>query len=241
MTAFATDDRRPADHGRSRAASRRATRRPTPSSCSTQTVGADHLLFILENGNLGHERNFGSNVETALDIEAAHGVATHVGDEVLRLRVRARLRRRAPASRTRGCNGTRRRHARGDGGRRERPDAAQRLEQLGVTAARPSGALADPFAGRDEEHPRARRRGRARRFYFSTGDSGTYESGYPSDSPYVVSVGGTSTYSTSEPGARGARSTTWSGGGSWCSNIIARPVVADRRPASRRTRRAPAA
>src|SRR5204862_7744339 len=36
-------------------------------------------------------------------------------------------------------------------------------------------------------------------FYYSTGDSGTYESGYPSDSPYVVSVGGTSTYSTSTP------------------------------------------
>ena len=34
-------------------------------------------------------------------------------------------------------------------------------------------------------------------FYFSTGDAGTYESGFPSDSPYVSAVGGTSTYSTS--------------------------------------------
>ena len=39
-----------------------------PSSCTTQTVAPDHLLFILENGNLNN--NFGSNVETALDIEA---------------------------------------------------------------------------------------------------------------------------------------------------------------------------
>ena len=37
-------------------------------------------------------------------------------------------------------------------------------------------------------------------FYFSTGDAGTYESGYPTDSPYVVSVGGTSTWSTSNTG-----------------------------------------
>src|SRR5262249_58150604 len=49
----------------------------TPSSCTTQTVGADHLLFILENGNTS--TNYGSNVETALDIEAAHGLATHAG------------------------------------------------------------------------------------------------------------------------------------------------------------------
>ena len=59
-------------------------------------------------------------------------------------------------------------------------------------------------------------------FYFSTGDLGTYESGYPTDSPYVVSVGGTSTYSTSNPAAW-STSTTWSAAGSWCSNLIARP------------------
>jgi hypothetical protein len=35
-------------------------------------------LFILENGNSDTTNNFGSNVETALDIEAAHGVATGV-------------------------------------------------------------------------------------------------------------------------------------------------------------------
>jgi hypothetical protein len=51
----------------------------TPSSCATGTVAADHLQFILENGNVDPGTNFGSNVETALDIEAAHGVATHAG------------------------------------------------------------------------------------------------------------------------------------------------------------------
>jgi photosystem II stability/assembly factor-like uncharacterized protein len=60
-------------------------------------------------------------------------------------------------------------------------------------------------------------------FYFSTGDAGTYQSGFPTDSPYVVSVGGTSTYSTSNP-ATWSTSTTWSGAGSWCSTQFARPA-----------------
>src|SRR5262249_15679409 len=59
-------------------------------------------------------------------------------------------------------------------------------------------------------------------FYFSTGDAGTYQSGFPTDSPYVVSVGGTSTYSTTSPGTW-STSVTWSGGGSWCSTQFARP------------------
>ena len=37
-------------------------------------------------------------------------------------------------------------------------------------------------------------------FYFSTGDFGTYMSGFPADSEYVVSVGGTSDYSTADTG-----------------------------------------
>src|SRR5262249_20239369 len=50
----------------------------TPSACSTLSVQPDHLLNILENGNSDANNNFNSNVETALDIEAAHGVANHV-------------------------------------------------------------------------------------------------------------------------------------------------------------------
>src|SRR5262249_3324669 len=43
----------------------------------TQTVAGDHLLTVLENGNTND--NFNVNVETAIDIEAAHGMADHVG------------------------------------------------------------------------------------------------------------------------------------------------------------------
>src|SRR5262249_47356083 len=59
-------------------------------------------------------------------------------------------------------------------------------------------------------------------FSSSTGDAGTYQSGGLPDSQYVVSVGGTSLYSTSNSG-KWSTSTEWSGSGSWCSNIIARP------------------
>ena len=76
-------------------------------------------------------------------------------------------------------------------------------------------------------------------FYFSTGDSGTYQSGYPSDSPYVVAVGGTSTYSTSDPapGARRPRGAAAAAGARTSSpGRPGRPA-----PASRPTRRARAA
>ena len=154
--AFATDDRRPADHGRPelrrdgqladrrRARARRRRSRPTTCCSSSRTATSNN--------------NFGSNVETALDIEAAHGVATHVGDEVLRLRLRhddaAGLR-----PHERRLQRQRRRHARGDRGRRERPDAAQRLEQLGLRRRGRVGRRR-PVPGRDREHPRARRGGR---------------------------------------------------------------------------------
>ena len=68
-----------------------------------------------------------------------------------------------------------------------------------ATAARPSGALTDPFVVATE-NILALAAAAGTTFYFSTGDSGTYESGYPTDSPYVVAVGGTSTYSTTHPG-----------------------------------------
>ena len=49
-----------------------------PSSCTTQQVAGDHLVTILENGNTANANGqYDSNVETALDIEQAHGIATH--------------------------------------------------------------------------------------------------------------------------------------------------------------------
>ena len=63
-------------------------------------------------------------------------------------------------------------------------------------------------------------------FWFSTGDFGTYFSGYPSDSPYVAAVGGTSLFATSSTGTR-STATTWAAGGSWCSNLEPRPSWQD--------------
>ena len=189
----------------------------TPSSCTTQTVGPDHLLFILENGNL--DNNFGSNVETALDIESAHGVATHVGMKYYAADCATTT---PPGSglTNAGCNGS-------DVGLLETmEDAANDPTLHSVSNSWAFGGeaewgAADPFLIASENSLTiAAAAGTT--FYFSTGDSGTYQSGYPSDSPHVVGVGGTSTYSTSNP-ATWSTSTTWSGGGSWCSNVFARP------------------
>src|SRR5262249_12307527 len=56
--------------------------RNTPSdvatNCTSLQVAGDHLVTILENGNNANAAgHFDSNVETALDIEQAHGIATH--------------------------------------------------------------------------------------------------------------------------------------------------------------------
>lgn len=191
-----------------------------PSSCSTAKVGADHLLHILENGNSDANSNFGSNVETALDIEAAHGVATHVGMKYYAAECRAT----PPAGSgltNAGCNGS-------DVGLEDAiEDAAGDPTLHSVSNSWAFGGeaewgAADPFL-LAAENSFALAAAAGTTFYFSTGDNGTYESGYPADSRYVVGVGGTSTYSTSNPSAY-STSTTWAGGGSWCSNVIARPA-----------------
>jgi photosystem II stability/assembly factor-like uncharacterized protein len=189
-----------------------------PSSCTTQTVAADHLLFILENGNL--DNNFGSNVETALDIEAAHGIATHAG---LKYYASDCASTTPPGSglSNAGCNGS-------DVGLEETlEDAANDPALHSVSNSWAFGGeaewgAADPFL-LASENSLAIGAAAGTTFYFSTGDSGTYQSGYPSDSPHVVGVGGTSMYSTATNGQL-STSTTWSGGGSWCSNVFARPA-----------------
>ena len=191
----------------------------TPSSCSTQTVAADHLMTILENGNPDTTNNFGSNVETALDIEAAHGIATHAGLKYYASECSPNPPPNSGLANA-GCNGT------DVGMEMAMEDAANDPTLHSVSNSWAYGGEAewgvtDPFmiaTGNILAFAAAA----GTTFYFSTGDSGTYESGYPSDSPYVVAVGGTSTYSTSNPGTH-STTTTWSGGGSWCSNIIGRP------------------
>ncbi len=191
----------------------------SPSSCSAKVVAPDHLLFILENGNSDTTNNFGSNVETALDIEAAHGVATGVA-----MKYYASECATNPPPNTglanANCNGT------DVGMEMAMEDAANDPTLHSVSNSWGYGGeaewgLTDPFVVTTSNILQfAAAAGTS--FYFSTGDAGTYQSGYPTDSPYVVSVGGTSTYSTSSPGTW-STSTTWSGSGSWCSNIIARP------------------
>jgi photosystem II stability/assembly factor-like uncharacterized protein len=188
-----------------------------PSTCSTQTVGADHLMTILENGNANN--NWGSNVETALDIEAAHAVATHVG-----MKYYASECATNPPANTglanAGCNGS------DVGMEMAMEDAANDPTLHSVSNSWGYGGevewgATDPFMV-TTGNILALAAAAGTSFYFSTGDAGTYQSGYATDSPYVVSVGGTSTYSTSSPGTW-STSTAWNGGGSWCSNIIARP------------------
>ncbi|MGN6430374.1 MAG: MBG domain-containing protein [Gaiellaceae bacterium] len=191
----------------------------TPSSCSTVQVQPDHLLTILENGNSDSNANFGSNVETALDIEAAHGVATHAA---LKYYADGCAPNPEPGSglSNAGCNGS-------DVGMEEAmEDAANDPTLHSVSNSWGYGGeaewgLADPFMiATNNTLALAAAVGTS--FYFSTGDAGTYQSGWPTDSQYVVSVGGTSLYSTSNS-AHWSTSVEWSGSGSWCSNIVTRP------------------
>jgi photosystem II stability/assembly factor-like uncharacterized protein len=189
-----------------------------PSSCTTQTVAPDHLLFILENGNL--DNNFGSNVETALDIEAAHGVANHVGMKYYAAEC-ASVTPPGSGLTNAGCNGS-------DTGLLETmEDAANDPTLHSVSNSWAFGGEAewgatDPFLV-SSENILTLAAAAGTTFYFSTGDSGTYQSGYPSDSPHVVGVGGASTWSTSDP-ATWSTTTAWSGGGAWCSNVFSRPA-----------------
>jgi photosystem II stability/assembly factor-like uncharacterized protein len=189
----------------------------TPSSCSTQSVAPDHLMTILENGNA--DNNWGSNEETGLDIEAAHGTANHVA-----LKYYASECATNPPANTglanAGCNGS------DVGMEMAMEDAASDPTLHSVSNSWGYGGdvewgATDPFEVATN-NILALAAAAGTTFYFSTGDAGTYQSGMPPDSPYVVSVGGTSTYSTSTP-STWSTSLAWSGGGSWCSNIIARP------------------
>jgi photosystem II stability/assembly factor-like uncharacterized protein len=189
-----------------------------PSTCTTATVSADQLMFVLENGNTDANSNFNSNVETALDIEAAHGIATHAGLKYYASEcspIQA-----GSGESDAGCDGS-------DVGLEDAlEDAANDPTLHSVSNSWAFGGEAewgnaDPFVIASQ-NSLSIAAAAGTTFYFSTGDSGTYQSGYPSDSPYVVAVGGTSTYSTGTP-STWSTTTTWSGGGSWCSNIIGRP------------------
>ncbi len=93
-----------------------------------------------------------------------------------------------------------RRRPRGrDRGRRQRPDAAQRLEQLGLRRRRRVGRRR-PVPARGGEQLRARGRGRDDLLLLDRRLRARTSRAIRPTAPYVVSVGGTSTYSTSNPG-----------------------------------------
>jgi photosystem II stability/assembly factor-like uncharacterized protein len=191
----------------------------TPSSCVTTVVAGDHLLSILENGNTNNQ--FGANVETALDIEQAHGIATHAAEKYYLADCTATPPVGSGLTNGSNCNGS-------DVGMEEAiEDAANDPTLHSVSNSWAFGGEAewgnaDPFLIASE-NSLAIAAAAGTTFYFSTGDSGTYESGYPSDSQYVVGVGGTTVFSTTSPTVLSTEN-TWAAGGSWCSNIEPRPA-----------------
>ena len=177
----------------------------TPSSCTTQAVAGNHLLTILENGNTNN--NFGSNVETALDIEQAHGIANGAAMKYYDSDCTTSPPPGSGLSNGSSCNGS-------DVGMEEAIEDAANDPTLHTVSnswafgGEPEWGTNDPFY-LVSENSLAIAAAAGTTFYFSTGDSGTFESGYPSDSQYVVGVGGTTLFSTqSLPSGTSARTTT---------------------------------
>jgi photosystem II stability/assembly factor-like uncharacterized protein len=199
----------------------------TPSSCSTVQEQPNHLLNVLENGNTNN--NYGGSDETGLDVETAHGMAPGVAEKYYLADCSTTP---SPGLSNGGnCNGS-------DVGLEDAiEDAANDPTLHSVSDSWGYGGdveygAQDPFA-LATQNSFAIAAAAGTTFYFSTGDSGTYESGYPADSPYVVAVGGTSLFSTqsltstSTTPATLSTEDTWAAGGSWCSTIEPRPAWQD--------------
>jgi photosystem II stability/assembly factor-like uncharacterized protein len=198
----------------------------TPSSCSTVQEPPNHLLNILENGNTNN--NYGGNDETGLDVETAHGMAPGVAEKYYLGDCSTTP---SPGLSNGGnCNGS-------DVGLEDAiEDAANDPTLHSVSDSWAYGGdveygAQDPFLLATQNNF-AFAAAAGTTFYYSTGDTGTYEAGYPSDSPYVVAVGGTSLFSaqsltSSSPPGTLSTEDTWAAGGSWCSNVEARPAWQD--------------
>lgn len=176
-----------------------------PSTCTTQPVAGNHLLTILENGNTNN--NFGGNTETALDIEQAHGIANGAAMKYYDSDCTTAPPPGSGLSNGNNCNGS-------DVGMEEAIEDAANDPTLHTVSnswafgGEPEWGTNDPFY-LVSENSLAIAAAAGTTFYFSTGDSGTYQSGYPSDSQYVVGVGGTTLFSTQAlPAGTSARSTT---------------------------------
>lgn len=179
-------------------------------------LGNDQVQWVPTSANDG-SGDPGLLAETAMDVEYAHGMATHshlkyfLGD----------------------CQNT---------GYGCSPSEAGLLEAISRAANDPTLHIvsnswgstgeftsADPFvlqSAASFQHADAV----GTTFYFSSGDGGSNSGGfgfasYPASSPYVVSVGGTSLfdYRTKSGEAYGSES-AWGGSGGGCANAFARPT-----------------
>jgi photosystem II stability/assembly factor-like uncharacterized protein len=193
-----------------------------PSACATQAVAGDHLMTILENGNTANAQGqYDSNVETALDVEQAHGIATHAAMKYYDADCSDPVTPGSGLSDSGNCNGS-------DVGLEDAvEDAANDPTLHSVSNSWGYGGeaewgLADPFliAVRNSFAIAA---AAGTTFYFSTGDFGTYFSGFPADEANVVAVGGTTLFSTAASPSALSTEDTWAAAGSWCSNLVPRP------------------
>ncbi len=177
-------------------------------------AGADGIDWIPVNGGSSDTHELG---ETAMDVEYAHGVApgSHLkywlGDCATQVTANGVV-----------CNPS-------DTGLELAISDAANDTSLHVVSNSWGGgeatSMTDPFVSNtNASFQHAVSVGTT--FYFSSGDSGSNSGGtgqasYPADSPYVVSVGGTS-LNTGTGYAYGSES-AWSGSGGGCSTVFPRP------------------
>ena len=177
-------------------------------------AGADGIDWIPVNGGSSDSHELG---ETAMDVEYAHGVApgSHLKYWLADCTTQATAQGVV-------CNPS-------DTGLEQAISAAANDTSLHVVSNSWGGGEAtsatDPFVSNtNASFQHAASAGTT--FYFSSGDSGSNSGGtgqasYPADSPYVVSVGGTS-LNTGAGYAYGSES-AWSGSGGGCSTVFGRP------------------
>jgi len=181
----------------------------TPAIVSGQS-GANGIDWIPVNGGSSDTNEL---VETAMDVEYAHGVAPNS-------HLKYWLADYTPSGTS--CNPS-------DTGLEQAISAAANDTSLHVVSNSWGGGEAtstsDPFTsntGASLQHAASV----GTTFYFSSGDTGSNSGGtglasYPADSPYVVSVGGT-TLNTGTGYAYSSES-AWNGSGGGCSTVFARP------------------
>ncbi len=177
-------------------------------------AGANGIDWVPVNGGSSDTNEL---VETAMDVEYAHGVAPNS-------HLTYWLADCAPDATTGNCNPS-------DTGLEQAISAAANTTDpnLHVVSNSWGGAEAtstsDPFTSNTNaslQHAASV----GITFYFSSGDQGSGSGGanlpsYPADSPYVVSVGGT-TLSTGTGYAYSSES-AWNGSGGGCSTVFSRP------------------